>query len=1044
LILVAGILLTGLGTYSAYESVQAKSLARRAEEQRIFEQDTAEIQSKIEARVEACIALLRGAKALFVVNPATTRSEFGQFVQRLEVTTRYPGIQGIGFTKRLRPEEAPSFIKNVRQELPSFNIWPSDRRDEYHTIVFLEPLDRRNEAALGYDMFTQPTRRAAMERARDNGGPALTGPVTLVQEIDEEKQQGFLIYVPIYEGGVTPASIEQRRELLLGFAYSPFRAADFVHGISLSERLKEIDFQLIAADGTVLRGFRFTKDMSEAFTDDSEFEVAGNKWKLLFRGSKSTSLPVSMAIVPTVAVAGGLVTSLLYLLARRQARERERINTHREWLRVTLSSIGDGVIATDLHGHITFMNPVAESLTGWPFRDVEGKPVEQVFNVINEETKQQVAIPVHEVIQKGVVVGLTNHTALRTRSGKEIPIEDSAAPIKDAVGATIGAVLVFHDVEQKRSAEKADRERAELIAAQNVIGSAILGELDTKTLLQLITDEAVKLSHAAFGAFFYNVLSEHGESYMLYTLSGAPREKFENFPMPRATALFGPTFRGEGIIRSDDITKDPRYGKQQEGPFRGMPPGHLPVKSYLAVPVKSRSNNVIGGLFLGHSEVGVFSKRDEQIASAIAAQASIAIENARLYESAQKEIEARKHAEEQRLDLLKKEQEARSRAEAASRAKDEFIAVVSHELRTPLTPMLGWVRMLKLSGLDNAQHRHGLDVIERNVKAQIRLVEDLLDMNRLLSGKLKIENRVLNLDEVVSASVETMKAVADSKHIAIHVRNLAESRVQVYGDFVRLQQVHCNLLSNAIKFTSESGAVSITTSISGQNAEVCVEDNGQGIDPEFLPHLFQRFTQADSSTTRQYGGLGLGLAIAKQIIELHGGSIFAKSRGKAKGAQFYVHLPLYSTDVLSRASDSRGTPSRDLEEILQNVKVLVVDDAADTREFLSVMLKQWKVRTETAADTSEAMNVYNRFSPDVLVTDIGMPGDDGYALLRSLKEKYGDNAVRAIALSAHARPEDRARSQKEGFQLHLAKPIEPMELVKAIAMVLQTHPENSQ
>ncbi|HYG76743.1 MAG TPA: CHASE domain-containing protein [Planctomycetota bacterium] len=1163
IVLLAGLLLTATGTYFAMESVDARQAARAAKDRRMFEQDAAEIQSNIESRIDAYIALLRGAKALFVINPDVNRADFRRFVERLEVSTRYPGIQGIGFTRRLMPAERDAFISKTRQELPSFDIWPKHERDEYHTIVMLEPLDRRNEAALGYDMFTQPTRRAAMEKARDIGAPALSGAVTLVQEIDEKKQPGFLIYLPIYRQGATPATVEQRRELLAGFAYSPFRAMDFIEGIGMSPRLQEIDFQLEDAgpQNIVLRPFRTGDTSPDMFTHEASFEVAGYPWKLKSRRKPPLTVPVSRAIIPTTALAGILITGLMFVITLRQTREKLRTERQREWLRVTLSSIGDAVIACDTAGLITFMNTVAENLTGWKFHDAEGKAVESIIQIFNEQTREPIEAPIRRVLREGQM-GAAANPVLIAANGREIPIEDSASPIRDANGKIVGAVMVFQNVEEKRRAERAVRERAQIIAAQHAIGTALSRELDTQKLVQLITDEALKVCRAEFGAFFYNVLNEKGESYMLYTLSGAPREEFSKFEMPRATALFAPTFKGEGVIRSDDITKDPRYGKS--APYYGMPPGHLAVKSYLAVPVKTRTGEVLGALFFGHSQVGVFSDREEQIVTGIAAQASIALDNAKLFEAAQREVEARrktekalresehrfkrlydsnmigvafwntdgliteandeylriagvpraefeqeksldwrkltppeythlddraieqvrrsgasdayekeylrrdgsrihivlgvalfadspregvafvldnsaaKKSEAERLELLKREQQARSAAEAASKAKDEFIAVVSHELRTPLTPMLGWIKMIKQTGFDQKTMMRGVDVIERNVMAQIQLVEDLLDINRIITGKMKLDIRHINLKNVVETAVEVVRVSAQAKQIDVSLEAEDAETCTAYGDFTRLQQVMTNLLANAVKFTPLKGKVKVTLQKTLDYVEICVSDTGEGVEAEYIPHMFKRFSQADSSTTRTHGGLGLGLAIVRHIVELHDGKVWAESEGRGCGARFYVRLPSATVPIVTGdgTSSKKGQPQVAGIPKLENARILVVDDVEDTREFLRVLLGQWGAKVESAATVSEALEIYARFEPDVIVSDIGMPGEDGYVLMRKLKEKYGASKAPAIAMTAYARIEDRMRAIEEGFELHLPKPVEPLDLAAAITRVL--------
>ncbi|HEY9233041.1 MAG TPA: GAF domain-containing protein, partial [Blastocatellia bacterium] len=350
---------------------------------------------------------------------------------------------------------------------------------------------------------------------------------------------------------------------------------------------------------------------------------------------------------------------------------------------------------------------------------------------------------------------------------------------------------ILRDVTERQRTALALSEQAEELAAVNHIGQILAAELDVRKIVQALTDAATELTGARFGSFFYNVIDDSGASYMLYTLSGMPIEHFKGFPMPRATDLFGPTFRGEAVIRLADVRQDPRYGKNS--PYHGIPPGHLPVVSYLAVPVVLRSGEVVGGLFFGHPEPNVFSERAERIVVGLAPHAAIAIENARLYEQAKRAIVERE-------ELLSREQAARADAEAANRAKDEFLATVSHELRTPLNAIIGWSRMLRMGRLDEATRDHALETIERNVRLQTQIVEDILDVSRIITGKLRLTPQAVELAPVIEAAADALRPAVDAKAIEITML-LGVDRVLVRGDADRLQQVVWNLLANAVKFT---------------------------------------------------------------------------------------------------------------------------------------------------------------------------------------------------------------------------------------------------
>jgi len=406
------------------------------------------------------------------------------------------------------------------------------------------------------------------------------------------------------------------------------------------------------------------------------------------------------------------------------------------------------------------------------------------------------------------------------------------------------------------------------------------------------------------------------------------------------------------------------------------------------------------------------------------------------------DVTSRTRAEAEREQLLASERVARAEAERANRTKDEFLATLSHELRTPLNAIMGWAAILK-SDPDPEELLEGVEVIERNARAQTRIIEDLLDMSRIISGKVRLAVQRIDLSDVVQAAVETVRPTAATKGVRLQTVIDSSSR-HVSGDPNRLQQVFWNLLSNAIKFTPRGGRVHVVVEQVNSHFEVAVSDTGEGIRPEFLAYVFDRFRQDDPSTTRHHGGLGLGLAIVKQLVELHGGSVRVKSAGRDQGTTFTVGLPV---NALETSSFSHRDESRDLDggatvsmHGLPNlhvggVKVLVVDDEPDARALVARLLEGLGASVRTAASAHEAMDKLQSDIPNVLVSDIGMPGEDGYSLMRrirSLDAAQGGN-VPAIALTAYARAEDRMKAVLAGFQMHLVKPVEGAELVTMVA-----------
>jgi PAS domain S-box-containing protein len=454
---------------------------------------------------------------------------------------------------------------------------------------------------------------------------------------------------------------------------------------------------------------------------------------------------------------------------------------------------------------------------------------------------------------------------VRTSDGERWVAAHGHATYSDN-GAVTGSLGTVQDITAQMLTKELLREQAEALQIINDLGRVLSAELDLKKLVQALTDGATSLVGAQFGAFFYNVLDAGGGSYMLYALSGIDRRQFERSPIPRAT-LFGPTFRSDGIIRLDDVTQDPRV--DQTEPHRGTPFGYLPVKSYLAVPVTSRSGEVLGGLFFGHAKPGEFTDGDERVMVGLAAQAAIAIDNARLFDAVQK---------------------AREAAEVANRLKDEFLATVSHELRTPLNAVLGWTSLLRGTQMDDARRAKALETIERNARLQQKIVEDLLDVSRIIAGQLRLDKEPMPFRPVVESAIESMRPVAAAKSIDLAVE-LGDDPAIIIGDAARLHQVVSNLLSNAIKFTPDGGAVRVALDVTESRVELVVADTGAGIAPAFLPHVFERFRQGDARVTRAHGGLGLGLAIVRHLTDMHGGSVAAVSAGEGKGSTFIVRLP---------------------------------------------------------------------------------------------------------------------------------------------------------
>src|SRR5688572_19282326 len=674
-------------------------------------------------------------------------------------------------------------------------------------------------------------------------------------------------------------------------------------------------------------------------------------------------------------------------------------------LAAIVESSDDAIVSKDLNGIIKSWNRSAERMFGFTAAEAIGRSIRML---IPDELQSE-----EDVVLAKIRAGerIDHYETVRQRKdGTRLAVSLTVSPVRDDHGSIIGASKIARDITERTRLLAAAQEHAGNTEKLNEVGAVVASTLDREVIVQKVTDIARELTRAEFGAFFYNVTDpDSGDAFMLYTLSGAPREAFAQFPHPRATALFGPTFHGEGPVRLADVTQDPRYGRN--APYHGMPPGHLPVRSYLAVPVKGLAGNVLGGLFFGHSQVGVFTEQHERLAAGVASWASVALENARLYADAQ----------------------------TANRMKDEFLAVLSHELRTPLNAILGYARLLRSGILPPDKAARGLETLERNAGWLTQIVEDVLDVSRIVSGRIRLDVQPVELPIIIDNAVATIQPAADAKRV--RVQTLVDPRVgPVSGDPNRLQQVVWNLVSNAVKFTPKSGRVQLRLERVNSHVEIVVSDTGIGIRPDFLPYVFEPLRQAEAGTMRKTGGLGLGLAIVRHIVEMHGGTVDAASEGEGKGATFRVRLPLMIVhpETLRMPREHPRTERREpLSALgdLQGVRVLAVDDEEDALTLLRVVLETAGANVTTVASPLRAVERIAEARPHVLVLDLGMPEMDGFDLIKQIRAS-DDPAVRhvpAAALTAFARSEDRTKALRSGFQLHLAKPVDPAELVASVA-----------
>ena len=589
--------------------------------------------------------------------------------------------------------------------------------------------------------------------------------------------------------------------------------------------------------------------------------------------------------------------------------------------------------------------------------------------------------------------------------------------------------------EKNRELENANLARLNMLID---LGQELAAENDPTRVLAKFCHSARRIVGAGEAAV--GMLDNDGKALRYFFHCTADSETVSPSAIPlealRAVEHLVAEQRALRLTESDDLLFDTQAG---EGA----------VQAFLGAPILSPLG-VTGWLYLlNKNDDDDFTEADERLAATLATQVAVAYENARLYTEAQNhatelrlEVAERKQAEEERAEMLIREQAARAEAETANRTKDEFLATLSHELRTPLTAILGWSHLLRMNKLREPQFVHALETIERNARSQSQLIDDLLDVSRIVTGKLQIEFSTVNLAAVIEAAVESVHPALAAKEIKLET--IVESDFRVLGDVNRLQQIFWNLFTNAIKFTPKGGQVKITAERRDSQIRVQVTDTGIGITEQFLPYIFDRFRQADGSTTRAQGGLGLGLAIVRHLVEAHRGKVEVESAGEKCGSTFTVIFPIAVTvtDHSNGHGEARQLADEELlvksSRILDGVKILVVDDDPDTRDLVTTILTRCGGEVRSSESAADALLTFQEWQPDLLVSDIGMPQMDGYGLIRKLRKLKSKRArqIPALALTAYATDEDRSLALSAGFQMHLSKPIEPESLVSSIAAAL--------
>jgi PAS domain S-box-containing protein len=760
------------------------------------------------------------------------------------------------------------------------------------------------------------------------------------------------------------------------------------------------------------------------------------------------------------------------------------------WFATALGSIGDGVIATDHRGKVIYLNAVAETLTGWSNAQAHGEDLATVFRIINEVTRQPVENPVEKVLATGHIIGLANDTVLVNRDQREVPIDDSAAPIKDEHGRVAGVILVFRDVTEKRRNDLLNsRLRAiiessdDIIVAKTLDGiiqswnkgaERILGysaeEMIGKHVSVLMPPDVIEDTERILGRIRLGEKVDHyvtkrrrkDGAIINVALTVSPIRDAHGRVIGASkvgrdvTDQYKVQLMSERLAAIVESSDDIIASKDLDGVITSWNKGAERTLGYRADEVIGKHVSMLMPPELVEDMPRILERirrgekvdhyhtrrrrKDGTIIDVSLTVSPIRDSSGRVIGASKvgRDITAERLAREERDRLLAAAEAARADAEAANRLKDEFLATLSHELRTPLNAIVGWARILSAGKVDPEDLQEGLQVIDRNAKIQAKIIEDLLDISRIISGTMRLDVQRVNMQTVIEEAIAAVAPAADAK--GVRLKKVLDSLAgPVPGDPARLQQVVWNLLTNAVKFTPKGGSVQVLLERVNSHIEISVSDSGIGISPEFLPHIFERFRQADASSTRRHSGLGLGLAIVKQLTELHGGTVRAKSPGEGQGSTFVITLPIAVVrDVPEKVRPKENEPTEFdcSEKPLLGVRALIVDDEADARHLVRRILSDCGADVAIAESVGDAVELVDSFAPHVLVSDVGMPERDGYDLIRRIRSRVSARSLPAIALTAFARSEDRRRALLAGFQTHVTKPVEPAELVAVVASLL--------
>jgi PAS domain S-box-containing protein len=758
------------------------------------------------------------------------------------------------------------------------------------------------------------------------------------------------------------------------------------------------------------------------------------------------------------------------ILATRQQAERE-LAAERERLRITLASIGDAVVSTDAEGRVTYLNGVAEALTGWTQAEAAGRPLPEVFHILNENTRQAVENPALQALREGVVVGLANQTILIARDGTERPIDDSAAPMLDESGKPVGAVLVFRDVTERRRADEAQARLAAIVeSSQDAIASKTLDGIirtwngGAERIFGYTAEEAVGRPITLI------IPPERLDEEREILARLARGERIEHYETVRVakdgrrlhiSLTISPIRDAEGrIIGASKVARDVTERRRAEEALRASEQRFRTLTAHAPVGIfqTDRDGNCsfVNECWCKMAGLSPDEARGQGWARALhpddrervfqewytAAEQGLPFASEYRFRTPQGKVtwlqgRAVALCDETgqvggyigTLTDITERREAVEALQEADRRKDEFLALLAHELRNPLAPLRNGLEVMRLASGDASLVARSRDMMDRQLSHMVRLIDDLLDVSRISRNKMELRRSRVLLADVVSSAVETARPALEAAGHELTV-SLPPEPIPLDADLTRLAQVFGNLLHNSAKYTERGGQIWLTAQREGDQVVVAVRDTGIGIPAFALPTIFDMFSQVDRSIERSAGGLGIGLALVKGLVEMHGGTVEAASPGPGQGSLFKVRLPVLKnrTESSAEAPAGGGTDSAGSKR-----RILVVDDNQDSATSMAIMLQLMGNEVRTAHDGLEAVEVAEQFRPQLVLMDIGMPKLNGYEATRRIREQPWGRDMAIIALTGWGQEVDRARSKEAGCDGHLVKPVNMSDLEKLLA-----------